>query len=72
MATDSHQAADISVSFPPLIAPTNDSPNVLPAAPEVELDFVVAMEPSRCRVGIGKVVSRAKATPEPIIDFDSE
>ena len=49
-----------------------DSCDNLPVVPEQEWALVIPMAPKQTRSGVGRIVSRTRPTPEPIIELDVE
>ena len=72
MATDSEQSTAFPVSLPTPLGQAKDSCENPPEMPDREWTMVVRMAPKRTRSGVGKIVSRTRATPEPIVEFDVE
>ena len=72
MATDFEQSTAFPVPLPTPLSQAQDSCENPPAVPEQEWTLVVPMTPRRTRSGIGKIVSRTRAMPEPIIELDVE
>jgi hypothetical protein len=71
MATDSEQSTTFPLPLMPL-GKTQDSCENPPGMPEQEWAMVVSMTPKRTRSGVGRIVSRTRAIPQPIVDFDVE
>ncbi len=72
MATDSEQSAAFPVSLPTPLGLAQDSCENPPAVPEQEWALVIPMTPKRTRNGVGRIVSRTRAMPEPIVELDVE
>jgi hypothetical protein len=72
MATDSEQSTAVPLPVPTPFGQAKKSCENPPQLPEQEWTLVIAMVPERTRSGVGRVVSRARAMPEPIVEFDVE
>ena len=72
MATDSEQSTAFPVSLPTPLGQPQDSCENLREVPEQEWALVVPMTPKRTRSGVGRIVSRTRAMPEPIVELDVE
>jgi hypothetical protein len=72
MATDSEQNTAFPVSLLTPLGQAQDSCDDSPVATEKEWALVIPMTPKRTRSGVGRIVSRIRAMPEPIVELDVE
>ena len=72
MATDSEQSTAFPLSLRTPLGAAQDSCENPPLVPEHEWALVIPMTPKRSRSGVGRIVSRTRAMPEPIVEFDVE
>ena len=70
MATNSEQSTAFPVALPAPLDKAQDSCGNLPLAPEQEWTLVVPMAPKRTRSGAGRIASRTRAMPEPVVELD--
>ncbi len=72
MATDSEHSTAFPVSLPAPLGQAQESCDNPPVAPEQEWALVIPMSPKQTRSGVGRIVSRTRAMPEPIVELDVE
>ena len=72
MATNSEQSAAFPVSVPMPLGHAQASCVNPPVVLEQELALAIPMTPKRTRSGIGRIVSRTKPMPKPIVEIDFE
>ena len=72
MATDSKPSTAFPESLPVPLGQAQDVCNDPPVVPEQELALVIPMTPKRTCCGVGRIASRTRAMPEPIVELDVE
>jgi hypothetical protein len=72
MATDSEHSTALGLSMPVPLRQAQDSCQNPPILPEQERAMVIPIAPKRTRNGVGRIVSRTRAVPQPIVEFDVE
>ena len=72
MATNSEQSTAFPASLPAPLGQAEDSCENPRLTPEQEWTLVIPMTPKRTRSGVGRIVSRTRPMPEPIVELDVE